>query len=81
MVSLKKVVGFDGKYNDLVFCGEDAMQHVLFFPGDVQVCATALNFIILSHCKVDWAVIGFIIVNRDRSVLIFGTMQLWTLMH
>ena len=36
MVCLKKVEGFDGKCNDVVFCGEDAMQHLIFFPGDVQ---------------------------------------------
>ena len=37
MVRIKNVSGYDGKCNDIVFCGEDAMQHVVFFPGDVQV--------------------------------------------
>jgi len=36
MVRIKNVSGYDGKCNDVVFCGEDAMQHVVFFPGDVQ---------------------------------------------
>lgn len=43
MVCLKKVEGYDGKCNDVVFCGEDAMQHLIFFPGDVQVSDVDLN--------------------------------------
>lgn len=29
--------GHDGRKNDVVFCGSEAQQHVVFFPGDVQV--------------------------------------------
>ncbi|XP_065053900.1 uncharacterized protein LOC135682791 [Rhopilema esculentum] len=54
MVSLKKVVGFDGKYNDLVFCGEDAMQHVLFFPGDVQNYVEEMEKIKENKAWSDW---------------------------
>ena len=37
LLRLKKVSGHDGRQNDMIFCGEDAMQHVILFPGDVQV--------------------------------------------
>ena len=37
MVRLLKVEGYGAKSNDMVLCGEDAMQHIIFFPGDVQV--------------------------------------------
>lgn len=30
--------GHDGRKNDVVFCGSEAQQHVVFFPGDVQDC-------------------------------------------
>ena len=36
-VPLPAVVGFDGRKNDVVFCGSEGQQHVVFFPGDVQV--------------------------------------------
>jgi len=29
--------GHDGRKNEVVFCGSEAQQHVVFFPGDVQV--------------------------------------------
>ena len=32
--------GHDGRKNDVVFCGSEAQQHVVFFPGDVQVMKT-----------------------------------------
>lgn len=35
-VPLPAVVGFDGRKNDVVFCGSEGQQHVVFFPGDVQ---------------------------------------------
>lgn len=37
VVPLLNVVGFDGRKNDVVFCGSEGQQHVVFFPGDVQV--------------------------------------------
>lgn len=37
IVRLHAVAGVEGRNNDLVFCGSDAQQHVVFFPGDVQV--------------------------------------------
>lgn len=36
VVPLPNVVGFDGRKNDVVFCGSEGQQHVVFFPGDVQ---------------------------------------------
>ena len=34
---LDEVPGYEERKNDVVFCGSDAQQHVVFFPGDVQV--------------------------------------------
>lgn len=42
---LPKVLGYEGRYNDLVFCGSEGQQHVVFFPGDVQVRST-IHFIL-----------------------------------
>lgn len=33
---LDEVPGYEERKNDVVFCGSDAQQHVVFFPGDVQ---------------------------------------------
>ena len=37
VVRLEQLRGFESRMNDVVFCGIDALQHVVFFPGDVQV--------------------------------------------
>lgn len=37
---LDEVPGYEERKNDVVFCGSDAQQHVVFFPGDVQVRST-----------------------------------------
>lgn len=37
------VHGHDGRQNDVVFCGSEAQQHVVFFPGDVQVRKMIFN--------------------------------------
>lgn len=29
--------GYEKRCNDVVFCGSEGQQHVVFFPGDVQV--------------------------------------------
>lgn len=36
-VILRNLEGFEGRCNDVVFCGSEGQQHVVFFPGDVQV--------------------------------------------
>lgn len=41
-VRLLDVRGYEGRSNDVVFCGSEAQQHVVFFPGDVQVRANKL---------------------------------------
>ncbi|CAH3024269.1 unnamed protein product [Porites evermanni] len=33
---LPEVEGLDGRFNDVIFCGSEGQQHVVFFPGDVQ---------------------------------------------
>lgn len=38
------VPGYEDRKNDVVFCGLDAQQHVVFFPGDVQVRWTDFVF-------------------------------------
>lgn len=43
VVPLLNVPGYEGRKNDVVFCGSEAQQHVVFFPGDVQVSRT--NFV------------------------------------
>lgn len=40
VVPLLNVPGYEGRKNDVVFCGSEAQQHVVFFPGDVQVSRT-----------------------------------------
>ena len=35
-----EVEGHQGRVNDVVFCGSEGQQHVVFFPGDVQVRTT-----------------------------------------
>ncbi|XP_001629645.3 mitochondrial protein C2orf69 homolog isoform X2 [Nematostella vectensis] len=42
-VVLRGVQGYDGRKNDLVFCGCEGQQHVVFFPGDVQNYAEAMD--------------------------------------
>ena len=37
---LPEVEGLDGRFNDVIFCGSEGQQHVVFFPGDVQVSRT-----------------------------------------
>lgn len=37
---LPEVEGLDGRFNDVIFCGSEGQQHVVFFPGDVQVSTT-----------------------------------------
>lgn len=41
-----EVEGLDGRFNDVIFCGSEGQQHVVFFPGDVQVSTTIF---FLSH--------------------------------
>lgn len=36
-VILPNVEGYEGRRNDLIFCGSEGQQHVVFFPGDIQV--------------------------------------------
>lgn len=36
-VRLKNLHGLEDRRNDVVFCGSEGQQHVIFFPGDVQV--------------------------------------------
>lgn len=36
-VVLANVEGYEGRRNDLIFCGSEGQQHVVFFPGDIQV--------------------------------------------
>jgi hypothetical protein len=36
-VKLSGVHGHPGRNNDVIFCGSEAQQHVVFFHGDVQV--------------------------------------------
>ena len=36
-VRLCGVHGHQGRSNDVVFCGTEAQQHVVYFHGDVQV--------------------------------------------
>ena len=67
MVCLKKVEGFDGKCNDVVFCGEDAMQHLIFFPGDVQVSRPYLDFT-YSNIKLTCAVFKPVNCSKFISV-------------
>lgn len=43
--------GHDGRKNDVVFCGSEAQQHVVFFPGDVQVRKT--NCVIVNDSFAD----------------------------
>ena len=45
-VRLCDVYGHQGKKNDVVFCGTEAQQHVVYFHGDVQV---SINVILFSH--------------------------------
>ena len=40
VVPLLNVPGYEGRKNDVVFCGSEGQQHVVFFPGDVQVSPT-----------------------------------------
>jgi len=39
-VRLPNVLGYKERNNDVVFCGSEGQQHVVFFPGDVQVRPT-----------------------------------------
>lgn len=48
IVRLHAVAGVEGRNNDLVFCGSDAQQHVVFFPGDVQVFWIDISFFDIS---------------------------------
>lgn len=41
-VILRNLEGYEGRCNDVVFCGSEGQQHVVFFPGDVQVSIFAL---------------------------------------
>ena len=41
---LPEVEGLDGRFNDVIFCGSEGQQHVVFFPGDVQVSTTNFFF-------------------------------------
>ena len=41
---LPAVEGLDGRFNDVIFCGSEGQQHVVFFPGDVQVSTTIFFF-------------------------------------
>ena len=45
-VRLSAVAGHQGKTNDVIFCGTEAQQHVVFFHGDVQVgkCHSLISF-------------------------------------
>lgn len=43
---LPEVEGLDGRFNDVIFCGSEGQQHVVFFPGDVQV-STTIFFLVL----------------------------------
>lgn len=36
-VRLTSIPGEQGRKNDVIFCGTEAQQHVVFFHGDVQV--------------------------------------------
>ena len=47
--------GYEKRENDVVFCGSEAQQHVIFFPGDVQVrlCDSKRFFIFITiHIRV-----------------------------
>lgn len=42
--------GHEKRENDVVFCGSEAQQHVVFFPGDVQVrLRDCKRFLPISH--------------------------------
>ena len=50
------VVGLEDRKNDVIFCGAEAQQHVVFFPGDVQVslkqsCCYFTFFACISRCR------------------------------
>lgn len=47
-VRLINVLGYENRGNDVVFCGSEGQQHVVFFPGDVQVRRT--NFLFYPKC-------------------------------
>ena len=51
VVTLQDVPGDDGKKNDLVFCGSEAQQHVVFFPGDVQVLIIISAILVTICCE------------------------------
>ena len=51
-VRLLNVNGYEGRANDVVFCGSEGQQHVVFFPGDVQVRPT--KFLFNNSEIIDW---------------------------
>ena len=49
---LLEVEGLDGRFNDVIFCGSEGQQHVVFFPGDVQVSTTIFFSHLYQHRKI-----------------------------
>jgi hypothetical protein len=47
-VRLSAVHGHKGRTNDVIFCGTEAQQHVVFFHGDVQVSTCHSLLLVLS---------------------------------
>ncbi len=47
-VRLSAVHGHPERTNDVLFCGTEAQQHVVFFHGDVQVSKWSLTLVLTS---------------------------------
>lgn len=59
-VRLPSLAGHEAKKNDVIFCGTEAQQHVVFFPGDVQVSRIKLT------CSVDLITLFFCVICLVR---------------